>query len=1091
MSTLSDFYKTLWRSGAHEIELYTYIHKPDHVFRARVNMSSYPQTITSVTFDGVTLGAYTDIQDGMTVMIGTDYGLSDYGMTRVRSNVSGIIATSTSFNIQRSSVGDRIGTVKPIDDAYITILDHRRIWSTPPYLSAAGTIYKDADIPFDGDIYLKPIVNIGTDVLFIVDDPSDTVTLNLLLGPTTPGVITNPNASSITNYLWDVDDGTIAPGDEDEVSPEVTFGVGKRYVSLIVQDDLGGQDIAYSLIVVLDKNHADLIKGGISRHVHGRDGQEVQIETVSEQLDGAFYGSEVLVRAVERYNDADGSLGYTGSSWLRGMVFAGWMTAISEEATGNEMGSDRRISITALDTLKFLQTLQGFGQVYLREDVPGNWREIEDADLFKAIYHTLRWNTNFFQRGGIRFDSPLVDYDITALDVPEENVYEQVKFLADQADFGFGTNYYGQAIIGPNNNIHATAAQNAAVSAYSPLMLSQRDTTEIITIYPGDVQSGSLERSVVAEAGWDWIEALLVSQINASEHVENLATAFAVAPGYAPAQGAGSKTKKMIASSQEQAAVRGGNTFASQDNMRKGHLRIVMARGGRVGVVPAEYEWMRLSGFDDELGIVSDVPIDGLYLCVSVEYTYDHEKGLQTLSYELEPYAEGDPAQLYVPNSDDGLGELPPVDDILPPLSITPEELPYLGRGRKTVGMVTRQGYILRTGPMWNSSGFDIPSGSGGPTWTSDNLFSYVSGGLLTNEVCHSLCVNPFSPGYTGEGTSIQFWLATNKRIIFVDDAFGSITATAVHTFSGGPVKVIIQTERSIRNYVICEYVSLESGSYYTRLCRSIDGANFTESIFGSAASPALNSLGMFMSPRGSSPTNCRLYLNGSDGGQSSRIFETFDGSAFSDPFSGIISSGQKGLGFIVVPYQDKTCTLIAYSDQAYPAITSTPGKYHQRPLKIYNGSVATVKAGLYTSFSNEHYYVCFDGADLMFPRLFSFADDDKNVGIFLGTDFFNSDHSTLGVEDSWVSKAFLITSASTVPVATEISSSQSSLYTGQFMGAYMTDKNTAYVFGMANKIAYYDRIAGTFDMRNGNLTVSALPNFTNMIIGLFGGLDG
>ena len=58
-----------WRDHPQYHDAYVWIMKPRRVFEARVNMGSASYPILELTYDGVTLGAYTDLEVGMTLLL--------------------------------------------------------------------------------------------------------------------------------------------------------------------------------------------------------------------------------------------------------------------------------------------------------------------------------------------------------------------------------------------------------------------------------------------------------------------------------------------------------------------------------------------------------------------------------------------------------------------------------------------------------------------------------------------------------------------------------------------------------------------------------------------------------------------------------------------------------------------------------------------------------------------------------------------------------------------------------------------------------------------------------------------------------------
>ena len=128
-----------WRTGhPYRAFGYLYVLRPTIVFQALVNMASVSYPLTSITFDTVTTGAYTDVRPNMTVFIGSSAGAYDQGRQRIRS-----AASSSVLTIGRSSRGTRPGEVNVTDNAYITVIDLKEVWAKIPYITPDGISFKD------------------------------------------------------------------------------------------------------------------------------------------------------------------------------------------------------------------------------------------------------------------------------------------------------------------------------------------------------------------------------------------------------------------------------------------------------------------------------------------------------------------------------------------------------------------------------------------------------------------------------------------------------------------------------------------------------------------------------------------------------------------------------------------------------------------------------------------------------------------------------------------------------------------------------------------------------------------------------------
>ena len=126
--------QALWRSSPHRVTFDIYVHAPTVVFRAQINDPTHLLTpaFTALPYDNVSVGAYTDVEAEMLVLIGSTAGADDLGRTRTRPVYpSKTVATGAALYIGRSSRGTNDGEIIPTDNAYITVLDCRAIFATP------------------------------------------------------------------------------------------------------------------------------------------------------------------------------------------------------------------------------------------------------------------------------------------------------------------------------------------------------------------------------------------------------------------------------------------------------------------------------------------------------------------------------------------------------------------------------------------------------------------------------------------------------------------------------------------------------------------------------------------------------------------------------------------------------------------------------------------------------------------------------------------------------------------------------------------------------------------------------------------------
>lgn len=127
MPALSAPDRAIWISSPYTYEACLYFDKPETIFAARVNAGLFALPIVEFAFDGVSVGAYTDVKPNMTFLLGSTLGGDDLGRGRVR-----LAPSSTIFYPGESSYNDHDGEIAPVDNAYLTVLNEFRIWVIHP-----------------------------------------------------------------------------------------------------------------------------------------------------------------------------------------------------------------------------------------------------------------------------------------------------------------------------------------------------------------------------------------------------------------------------------------------------------------------------------------------------------------------------------------------------------------------------------------------------------------------------------------------------------------------------------------------------------------------------------------------------------------------------------------------------------------------------------------------------------------------------------------------------------------------------------------------------------------------------------------------
>ena len=713
---------------------YLYIDNPPVVFAARLNMPgaiSYP--ITSLIFDGVTTGAYTDIEADMTLLLGSTAGGDDYGRVRVQN-----VATATTIPLGRTSQGTLDGELYLVDNAYITVLAEYRVWSKIPRIDADGNQYKDTTVPVGAytSTGIPPVANCGPGTGGTIDAGTSLLTVDFD-GTNSYAVA---DGATIDTYAWDVGAGTITVGTAASSSITATFPAGRHIVALTVTDDNGTPHTARCLVVARDPASDATIKVFSGDFRIRFDGQEatIQLGEPATFPDNAL----VMVWEGEPFNAAD-----------RGHVhFIGWHHADDTGMRAARTGNVPTTTLHCVDIAGKLKTLPGFPQELRRVAATvTNWDEMTAPNIDKYLHYLLQWHSTAlsladFTPTGLGATYPFVVYASEG-----ESLFDQVENDAKGLipAHHLACNRQGQLFVNVDPMLQPVADRTSnVIGAFNEANLEELRFT----------------RRRPPRTHWLRKHALLTAtDYTAVDGVDTLLTVQCIAPGEAPGQGlSATETTEGLTPSQAALNDAGGHEYARVNAPYEGVTAIPPLDSVYIDVEPAELQWVTLTvtaataaqrGYTFSTTRAQVKEIRRRLVAAS---TGSYARG----QYDLEIETSGNPAVTVIPEGETSN-----------PWAPTPPSL----------GLITDQekvAAIASDGMLYTTSDFQTPSGSGGPTWAETDL-------SITDTKLFSFVVDPFSPGYINmDGTgAINAWVVGETNIWRVTDMFGTPGASIVHTF--------------------------------------------------------------------------------------------------------------------------------------------------------------------------------------------------------------------------------------------------------------------------------------------------------------------
>lgn len=719
-------------------DTHVYLHIPTPLFKARVNMPgtvTYP--VTALTFDGVTLGAFGDIEHDMTLVLGTTDGADDLGRTRVQK-----VATSTQIPVARVSRGVEDGTLEIVDNAYITVYaDDFRVWAKLPYQDPNGTDYKDGDVPVGTFLTnIPPVVNMGSGFADYIDPNT-----GLITGAwDASGSVAMADGATISTYAWDVGAGTITVGTASSAAITATFPAGHHVVSLTITDSNGVSNTGRRPVVAVDPaNDVTIQTVSAPSYRFTQAGQSVRIGFPAD-IPRSIYPDGTLCMIWDGAPSSPSDRSH--------MKFIGWHQSDDATIRAMKQGYNRETTLECVDVAGRLDTLPGFPQALQREaedDVDIMWSLMPGLTINKALHYLIFWHSTALGVADFFLPPTGDDYPSMRLDSVGATLYDQLnsRALSMCPDHILTCNAQGQLSFLPD-----WMTMDVGDRPTIAVVLTEDDYSDLQWPYQRPPKVHVLRASAVVTST-SWI--MLGGE-------KTLPLAFSIAPGTAFSQGTNeAEEAEGLAQSQTQLNVNTGHRYARL-NARFGPVRVKLLDPTTFwDFQPALMQRIQLN-IGAQYAAQRGLPFTQVNAMVK-ELTIRYVNGKTGTALEadavLELETSGPPAVTHVPETtgDPDDYETPP-----PPPPTVP---PGVGSGENLVAAIGIDGYVYRT------SNFQ----SAPPTW--DRVDTTIA------DTIYSWVVDPFSPGYINGSGAINGWIANDTAIYRVADLFGSVEATAVFTF--------------------------------------------------------------------------------------------------------------------------------------------------------------------------------------------------------------------------------------------------------------------------------------------------------------------
>lgn len=611
------------------------------VLAARINGAPTGTAYAHVTFDTVTTGAYTSVQDNMTVYISHANNIkAAYFRGRARfDEVAGAAATSTTLYINETS--------QPIaDNDYLFVV--RDFGLHPKFAKATTTTYtKDYNRPYAPPAPM--ISGLQSAYAGVCDPGTETLILEFNASPfvVASGASISSSLFAIPASGVTVIDGSLS---SNSVTLEFDAAAAEYWISFKATDDNGQfttmrfpvwaipSDLSTTIAVGFDGASLDMtLDDGAKINVNAFEG----VEAILDQTLAVLF-------EVENYNDETGSI-------VTDIKFVGRYRREGGSNTSDEQAS--RVLGVSFEIEGMSAQLARTPMEHIKaiiKDSPAVWDEIANLTPWRAICHILRTHTTFCEINSLSFDDVTNTYLYPSFPTMGNSVLDAIKDILESLNAGLEWAQSGEARIGRDLRYTSSGTRNAADTVMN---FGAQDFIEIT----------SLEYQHVEDAGL--INGYAGSWSTASE-TEMIAQAKW--PGITAGEGVNSipLNRQVVAANVNMAALR------TEIRARVGYQGAVLNTRYRLTVVfPDQYNWLTPSRLQWYTWTLSVADQDNLrhnfttaqrWLCETVSIQHDNTTGSKTVTASFIMETPSYNGQDYDPPSTGGtapfLPDIPPID---------------------------------------------------------------------------------------------------------------------------------------------------------------------------------------------------------------------------------------------------------------------------------------------------------------------------------------------------------------------------------------------------------------------------------------------
>lgn len=406
---LSDSNLELVRTHPQSSELYLSIFRPTTVLTASVS-GTLSSGEMSIPYTSVTTGSYTNIESGMTLLVGSPTDDDKFGRIRVKS------ATATHINVAENS------HINWASASRLKVLKYWELWPVYPRIIPDPAddenviFYKDYDIAYTNqNSVLGAFPCAGTHRAAFVGD-------NLFF---TSSGTSHLEGSGIT-HSWAFEGGTPTGSTAGQPGNVVWNTPGHYVVRYKVTGNNGSEDTTYRYVSIYNNpatsnSNVPVRKWELSNlsGSRGEGGYTASIRVIDEIMSDIGGGDVIVIWSDDWYGGTNTSLGGNSKNNSK-IFFVGHIVDASIQY--NYKQSTTEFQVASISDI--MKKVEAFSVSVESKVSPSKWFELQNMNGKRALYHYLKWHSTLLLFNDFQFDGN--DPPIQFFDSDRESVFSAV-----------------------------------------------------------------------------------------------------------------------------------------------------------------------------------------------------------------------------------------------------------------------------------------------------------------------------------------------------------------------------------------------------------------------------------------------------------------------------------------------------------------------------------------------------------------------------------------------------------------------------------------------------------------------------------------